>query len=156
MAQVTDIWNVVEPYLAEEKVELDDLELSGQGKGRVLRVIVDADQLDIERIAELSRNLSRLLDAETDLDGAYQLEVSSPGLERKLKRPEHFRKSLGREVVVKAEVGGEARTLRGVITAATEANFTVSSDDEETLVGYEDVSTAKTVFKWEKAPKPGR
>ena len=80
MTQVADIWDVVEPYLAAERLELDDLELSGQGRGRILRVTVDGDDVDVDRLANLSRGLSRLLDNETDLQDQYQLEVSSPGL----------------------------------------------------------------------------
>ena len=155
MTQVADIWNVVEPYLAAERLELDDLELAGAGRGRVLRVTVDGDGLDIDRLADVSRSLSRVLDHETDLDGQYQLEVSSPGLERKLKRPAHYQKSVGREVVAKILSGDEKSTVRGVITEAGEASFTIETDDGPRDVAYSDVVTAKTVFRWEKAPKPG-
>lgn len=155
MTQVADIWTLVEPYLAAEDLELDDLELTGQGNGRVLRVTVDGSDLGIDRIAEVSRGLSRLLDHETDLDGRYQLEVSSPGLERKLKRPTHFKKSVGREVVAKANVGGEPMTVRGLIDSADDLGFTVVGEEGPTVVPYDDLTSAKTVFKWEKAPKPG-
>lgn len=155
MTEVTNIWSVVEPYLAAERLELDDLELLGQGKGRILRVTVDGEDLGIERIAEVSRGLSRLLDNETDLDGEYQLEVSSPGLERKLKRPSHFVKSVGREVVVKARIDDETHSLKGLIESADDNAFTVATEDGTTAVEYEHVVSAKTVFKWEKTPKPG-
>ncbi len=71
----------------------------------MLRVTVDGHEVDLDRLAEVSRGLSRLLDDETDLQDAYQLEVTSPGLERKLRRPTHYEKSVGREVVVKTVVG---------------------------------------------------
>lgn len=156
MADVAEIWSLVEPYLAAERLELDDLELTGSGKGRILRVTVDGEGIDIERLAEVSRGLSRLLDHETDLDGQYQLEVSSPGLERKLKRPSHYSKSVGREVV--AKVAGEDRntTLRGILTAADETGFTVDEEQGPSTVPYERVISARTVFRWEKAPKPGQ
>jgi ribosome maturation factor RimP len=155
VTEVADIWAVIEPYLGAEDLELDDLELTGQGKGRVLRVTIDGPDLGIDRIAEVSRGLSRLLDHETDLDGEYQLEVTSPGLERKLKRPAHFRKAVGREVVVKAALEGSTTTLRGLIGSADDSGFTVAADEDEKAVMYDDVISAKTVFKWEKAPKPG-
>jgi len=155
MTQVTDIWSVVEPYLAAERIELDDLELTGQGKGRILRVVVDGEDLGIDRIADVSRGLSRLLDNETDLDDQYQLEVTSPGLERKLKRPSHYAKSVGREVTIKVLTGSENQTLRGVLSAADDEKFTVAGDEGESVFSYDDVVTARTVFKWEKAPKPG-
>ncbi len=155
LTTVTDIWNVVEPYLAAEHLELDDLEFSGTGKGRFLRVVVDGEGLDIDRLADVSRGISRLLDGETGLQDSYQLEVTTPGLERKLRRPAQFTKSVGREVKVKVRDSDANRTLRGVISAADEAAFTVKSDDLDHVVHYDDVLAASTVFRWEKAPKPG-
>ncbi|MGH8945820.1 MAG: ribosome maturation factor RimP, partial [Acidimicrobiia bacterium] len=111
--------------------------------------------VDVELLAGLSRGLSRLLDNETDLEGSYQLEVSSPGLERKLRRPVHFAKSKGREVVAKVKLGDTNRTLRGSIVDAGERSFTIEDDEGETVVDYEDVVTARTVYRWEKTPKPG-
>ena len=155
MTQVAEIWDLVEPYLAAERVELDDLELTGQGKGRILRVTVDGEEVTTDRLASLSRGLSRLLDNKTDLEDQYQLEVSSPGLERKLRRPSHYRKSVGREVVAKVSAGESKTTIRGVLADADERSFTVDADGGQNVVSYKDVITAKTVFRWEKAPKPG-
>ncbi|MGB7861512.1 MAG: hypothetical protein WBM90_13530, partial [Acidimicrobiia bacterium] len=150
-----EIWDVVEPYLAAERLELDDLELAGQGRGRILRVTVDGEDVTIDRLADLSRGLSRLLDHDTDLDDQYQLEVSSPGLERKLKRPTHFQKSVGREVVVKTSSGESNITIRGTVADAGPDRFTIDTDDGSRVLDYTDVITAKTVFRWEKSPKPG-
>jgi ribosome maturation factor RimP len=155
LTQVEEIWTVVETYLVAERLELDDLELTGQGRGRILRVTVDGEDLDIERLAEVSRGLSRLLDTRTDLEGEYQLEVSSPGLERKLKRPRHYLKSVGREVRAKVSMGAANQTLHGTIVAADERGFTIEDDQGETVVPYGDVVSARTVFRLEKAPKPG-
>jgi ribosome maturation factor RimP len=155
VTQIADIWSVVEPYLADERLELDDLELSGRGRGRILRVVVDGEDVNVDRLAELSRGLSRLLDEEPALQDAYQLEVSSPGLERKLRRPSHYRKSLGREVVVKTAADDHKTVFRGTLTEAGDDTFTVAADQGVTEVPYDDVISAKTVFRWEKAPKPG-
>ncbi len=154
--QVGDIWELVEPYLAAERLELDDLELSGQGRGRILRVTVDGEGVTIDRLADLSRGLSRLLDNESDIEGQYQLEVTSPGLERKLRRPTHYAKSVGREIVTKITDGDTKTTLRGRLAAADGQSFTIEVDDgDPRIVSYADVLTAKTVFRWEKSPKPG-
>jgi ribosome maturation factor RimP len=152
---VSDIWTVVEPYLAAERLELDDVELLGRGPGTLLRVVVDGEGVDIDRLADVSRGLSRLLDNETDMDTAYRLEVTSPGLERSLRRPSHYAKSIGREVVVKVANGDQKTTIRGVVTDAGDDDFTVDVEDERRVIAYEDVLTARTVFRWEKAPKPG-
>jgi ribosome maturation factor RimP len=146
---------VVEPYLAAERLELDDVELLGRGPGTLLRVVVDGENVDIDRLADVSRGISRLLDTESELDDAYRLEVTSPGLERNLRRPSHYAKSVGREVVVKIADGDTKTTVRGTLADAGGDSFTVETDSGKTVVSYEDVLTAKTVFRWEKAPKPG-
>jgi ribosome maturation factor RimP len=155
LTTATDIWSLAEPYLAAEHLELDDLEVTGAGKGRRVRVVVDGQGLDVDRLAEVSRGLSRLLDHETDLDGSYQLEVSSPGLERKLRRPGHYVKSVGREVKAKVTLGERNATLSGIIAGAGETEFTMDLGDETLTVPYDAVLKASTVFRWEKAPKPG-
>ena len=99
------MWHIVADYLAADGLELDDLELRGSGGGRVLRVVVDAEGgVNLDRLSEVSRGLSRLLDPLPDLQASYRLEVTSPGVERSLRRPQHFEKSLGREVVIKTSL----------------------------------------------------
>ncbi|HEY7564243.1 MAG TPA: hypothetical protein VIA81_04895 [Acidimicrobiia bacterium] len=152
------IWEVVEPYLAAEQLELDDLELIGHGRTRTLRVTLDGRSsattpaIDLDRISEVSRGLSRLLDHETDLEGPYQLEVTSPGLERRLARPAHFQKSIGREVTVKTATG----TIRGELAAAGTSGFEVNTAEGPREIAFADVISARTVFRWEKAPRPGQ
>lgn len=155
LTEVTDIWDVVEPYLAAERLELDDLELTGHGRGRVLRITVDGNALDVDRLADVSRGLSRLLDTQTDLEGSYQLEVSSPGLERKLRRPRHFAKALGREVVVKYGTPEGAVSRTGALTAVDDHGFTLDDDLGQVVVPYDSVVSARTIFRLEKTPKPG-
>lgn len=150
----TDLWDVIERHLAAEGLELDDLQMTGGGKGRTLRVVVDADGgVDVDRLAAVSQDLSRLLDDIGDLQGPYRLEVTSPGLERRLRRPRHYAKSVGREVVVKTAASD---TLRGTLTEADEAGITVEGDEGARRVGYEEIESARTVFRWERAPKPGK
>ncbi|MDH4116576.1 MAG: ribosome maturation factor RimP [Acidimicrobiia bacterium] len=155
--QMEAIRELIEPWLAAEDVELDDLELAGSERAQIVRILVDAEGgVDIDRIADLSLGISALLDAETDLPGPYQLEVSSPGLERKLKTPRHFQKSVGRDVTIKVRRDDETTVLKGVLSGADDSRFTVSVEDETTTARYEEVVTAKTVFRWQAAPKPGK
>lgn len=135
------------------------MELTGSGRVQTLRVLVDADGgVDIDRVAALSEGISRLLDNETDLDGPYQLEVSSPGLERKLTRSRHYEKSVGREVTVKhRRDDGSTEVTKGVIDSAGADSFVVHTDDGGAQeIDYEEVTSARTVFRWESAPKPGK
>ncbi len=155
---VDRLWAVVEPYVAAEDVELDDLEIVGKTPGVVVRVTLDAaDPLGVDRLADMSRRLSRLLDQEDPISSAYTLEVSSPGLERKLRRPRHYEKSVGRAVKVKtkAPVDGD-NSHRGVLVQADENGFVVDVNGSERTIAYGDVVTARTIFVWEKASKPGK
>lgn len=156
MANVTEkLWERIEPYVAAEGVELDDVEILG---GQIVRVIVDAEEsLDVDVIADLSRGIGRLIEEEDPISGAYTLEVSSPGLERKLTRPRHYEKSIGREVKVKThqEVEGE-RSHRGVLASADAKGFTITHEDVQRTIAYADVASARTVFVWEKSDRPGK
>ena len=111
----------------------------------------------MDRLADVSRRLSRLLDQEDPVANSYTLEVSSPGLERKLRRPRHYEKSVDREVKVKTktEIDGE-RNHRGVLIQTDENEFVIDVNGSERKIAYGDVVTARTVFVWEKASKPGK
>jgi len=151
------LWEVLEPFLVAEGVELDDVELLGRGAGRILRVTVDAEGgIGVDRIADLARGVSRLLDDEAAVDGAYTLEVTSPGLERSLRRPSQYAKSVGREVVVKTREPIEGvQSHRGILREADDRAVAVLVDGHDRRIPLADVTQARTVFRWEKPAKPG-
>ena len=96
MASIAEqLWDRIEPYVAAEDVELDDVEVLGGGQ--IVRVTLDAnDPIGVDTIADLSRGIGRLIEEDDPIKGSYTLEVSSPGLERKLNRARHYEKSVGR------------------------------------------------------------
>ncbi len=150
------LWARIDPYVAAEGIELDDVEVLGGG--RIVRVTVDGkESVGVDRIAELSRGISRLIDEDDPFNGSYTLEVSSPGLERKLTRPLHYKKSVGRRAKVKtfAQVDGSKDHV-GTIAAADETTFTLAIEEEERTISYSGVSSARTVFVWEKGARPGK
>lgn len=154
MASVAEkLWDRIDPYVSAEGVELDDVEVLGGGQ--IVRVTVDGPEpIGVDVIAELSRGISRLIDEDDPFKGSYTLEVSSPGLERKLTRPRHFEKSIGREVKVKtfADFDG-TKNHRGVLSGADAKEFTLTIDGADRSLSYEDVASAKTIFEWEKGAK---
>lgn len=158
MTTTAHLWDLTESFLVAEHLELDDLEIVGKGKARTVKVVVDGDDVDLDRLSEVSRGLSRLYDAESDMDDSYQLEVTSPGLERALKRPPQFEKSMGREVKLKGrDPSGTVHTHHGTIAAADADGVTVTVEDgTDHRYSYDDVISARTVFRWEAAPKPGK
>ncbi len=151
------MWQTVADYLAAEDLELDDLELRGSGGSRVLRVVVDADGgVDLGRLSEVSRGLSRILDPLPSLQTSYRLEVTSPGVERNLRRPEHFEKSVGREVVVKTSSPVDGSTSHQGLLVGTEDDCAlVEVDGIRRSLPYQAVTSARTVFRWEPSPQPG-
>jgi ribosome maturation factor RimP len=147
------LWDILGPYLGAEGIELDDVEVLGGGQ--IVRITVDSDEpVGVDLIAELSRRIGRMLDAEDLIKSSYTLEVSSPGLERKLNRPRHYDKSVGRAVKVKTfrEVGG-TRIHNGTLISSDDTAFAIDVGDETRTISYADVSSARTVFVWDKSSK---
>jgi ribosome maturation factor RimP len=122
---------VIEPVVAQANLDLEDLAVSRAGRRYVVRVIVDGDGgVNLDEIAELSRGVSAAIDeaeqagggfAAKELAGPYQLEVSSPGTDRPLTEPRHWRRNIGRLVSVKA---GE-RSLTGRVAEVDAESVTL-------------------------------
>jgi ribosome maturation factor RimP len=152
------LWRVLEPYVAAEGIELDDLDVRGGGRHRLVQVVVDAPGgVDVDRVAELARGLSRVLDDTNPLDGSYTLEVGSPGLERALRRPAHYRKSVGREVTITTTGPVDGATHhKGVVVAADDETVTITTGTEaDRTIPFDAIAKARTVFRWERSHKPG-
>jgi len=152
---------LVTPILTDLHLELYDLEF----RGGTLRITVDTPSgdvkkgVDLETIALATRLISRELDHEDPVPGHYTLEVSSPGLERTLRTPAHFVRSIGATVAVRLRDIGEGgeRRLHGTLEAADDDSITVRPDEGEArTVPYTHIDRAKTVFVWGPTPKPGQ
>jgi len=156
---------VLSPPLDAIGIVLYDVELTGAGRNRTLRVLVDrAAELggvDLETVTAATEALAPVLDedpvVEAVLPGTYLLEVSSPGLERPLRTPAHFRGALGSSVSLKATgADGTNRRDRVVLVAADDDAIEVEIDGARERVVYGDIVQARTVFEWGPAPKPGK
>jgi ribosome maturation factor RimP len=151
MSVADRVRELVEPLLADEGLELFDVECS---PGRVAILIDRPSGLDLDAITLATQRISALFDREDPIPGGrYLLEVSSPGLERTLRTPSHFQRSLGSVVSVKTRSGVEGdRRLKGILAEADDAGFTV----EGRRFAYGDVERVHTVFEWGPAPRPNR
>ncbi|MFC7372208.1 ribosome maturation factor RimP [Fictibacillus iocasae] len=93
---------LVTPIVAEAGLELVDVEFQKEGKNWFLRVFIDSDKgIDIEECGLVSEKLSEKLDELDPIEQPYFLEVSSPGVERPLKKPEDVTKAIGKNVHMK-------------------------------------------------------
>ena len=136
---------MVRPVVEAAGLELWDVELRGQEGRPVLRVTVDARGVDLDAVAEVSERLSRRLDLEDFSDRPYQLEVSSPGVERALREPRHFEQSIGRTLKVRTAVPVDGqRVHEGALVSADAEAIVIASDGGELRVPYADVASAKT------------
>jgi ribosome maturation factor RimP len=151
MGALEEVRDLAEAVARRRSLRLWDVEVGGSPGRMVVRVYVDADDgVDLETVTEVSGELSRGLDLRDPIKGGYTLEVSSPGLERNLRSPEHFTLSVGRRVIVKTKdrLVPDSHRLEGVVAAADEGSFVLSLDDDEVEVPYDAVKSARTVFEW--------
>lgn len=101
----------------------------------------------LDLCADISNELSVYFDVHPPMHGAYFLEVSSPGIERKLENPTHFISAIGERVKFKVHGGDKEK---GEITSADETGFTITKKGEEVRFDYANISKAKTYFEWNK------
>jgi ribosome maturation factor RimP len=156
MSVADRVRDLVLPLLDDRDLDLYDVEMQGP----VLRVVVDSPPgsdggLDLDVLADATRAVSRALDDADPISGRYTLEVTSPGLERKLRRPEHFERAVGETVKIRTVAGaGDERRVEGQLVGADTTGVTVRTgvaDDGTALerrLGYDDIERARTVFEW--------
>jgi ribosome maturation factor RimP len=153
-----DLYELLAPVVGNTGLELVDVEL----RAGVLTVTVDRPGgVDLEGLTEVNRVVSALLDERDPIPSHYTLEVSSPGVERTLRRPDHFTRAVGETVSVKTrpQVPGDRR-LTGTLVSADGDGLVLAVDDAKGVVterrlAYSDIDRARTVFHWGPAPKPG-
>ena len=133
---------VLQPAASGLGLDLEDVSVSIAGRRRLLRVVVDKDGgVTLDDVAEATRELSRQLDA-TDAMGehAYTLEVTSPGLDRPLTAPRHWRRNLCRLVAV---TDADGRTITGRIVDCDDEQAAIDVDGTRRSVRYTDVAKAR-------------
>lgn len=150
-----DLKGALAPVLDAIGLELVDLEVSAG----LVRVTVDRPAgVDLEALSDANRQLSSVLDHLDPLPGRYTLEVSSPGLERPLRRPEHFKKALGQAVTLRTVPGAsEQRRLSGTLVAADDEGLVLEGPEVpggSCRLGYAEVDRARTVFEWGNQNRP--
>jgi ribosome maturation factor RimP len=142
-------------------VEVLELALRGQGRGRVLSVILDADEpVEADVVEQVSKDLSRALDQADPVPGRYTLEVSTPGLSRPLHSSRDFRRQRGHEVSIVRDAGdgvpedaGDGRgsaagSVRGVVMDADDEAVVLNVGGDQVRVPLSEVVRGKVVLPW--------
>ncbi|HEX9033947.1 MAG TPA: ribosome maturation factor RimP [Streptosporangiaceae bacterium] len=156
--------SIIEPVLHAMDIDLEAVKVAAAGRRRVLRIIVDADGgVSLDDIAEVSREVSARLDAKNVMgDAPYTLEVSSPGIDRPLTQPRHWRRATGRLVVVPLQVSdhdsqrgapdGPAELAARVI-GADEDGVTLEIDGARRTVGYGELGPGRVQVEFGRLPE---
>ncbi len=136
---------------AHDELDLVDVELTGS----TLQVTVEgAEAIDLDRLAEVTRAISALLDEREDLAprGRYELEVTTPGLERRLRRPEHFTRAIGALILLRTVPGTPGdRRMEGTLDAVDDDGVLVTTSSGTHRVRFAEIERARTVFDWQSA-----
>ena len=142
-----ELRDLLEPSIERLGYELSDLEVRLGGRNGVVRIFIDhPDGITLDDCERVSRAMSALLDIEDPLPGHYNLEVSSPGLDRKLTKIEHFQRFTGETIKVQMRfpVGGRKR-FRGTLLSSNDENIVVEVDGESHSLPMATIDTARLV-----------
>jgi ribosome maturation factor RimP len=142
-----ELTRLLEPTIEQLGYELADLELKLAGRDSLVRVFIDKPEgVGLADCETVSRQVSAVLDVEDPVPGHYVLEVSSPGLDRKLKKPAHFRRYVGEEIRVQLRFPVEGRRkFRGRLTAAGEDTIQIEVDGQLHELPITTIDTARLV-----------
>ena len=142
---VSIVEEIARPIAGELGLDIWDIRYLKEGSQWFLRIFIDKDGgVDINDCERMSRALDEPLDKADPIDGEYILEVSSPGIERELVRPEHFDAFIGADIMVKMirPLEGIGKEFKGVLTAYADGEVTITDHSGENTVTISKKDTA--------------
>ncbi len=151
-ATIARIWELAAPLAETQGMEIIDIELRREGSrtGRVLRLYLDKDGgPKMDDLTLVSRELSALLDTHDVVEGAYTLEVSSPGINRPLKLPEHFVRFVGKTVRVRTrELIQGRRSFLGRLLEVSNDKIVVNQDGTRCEIPFSLIEKSNYEHDW--------
>jgi ribosome maturation factor RimP len=149
---IARIWELAAPLVEMDGMEIIDIELRHEGSrgGRVLRFYLDKEGgPNVDDLSRVSRELSDLLDIRDVVEGAYTLEVSSPGVNRPLKRPEHFARFVGKRVRVRTrEMINGRRSFLGQLLEVSADKISLSQDGRQCEIPFSVIEKSNYEHDW--------
>jgi ribosome maturation factor RimP len=142
-----ELIKLLEPAIEHMGYELADLQLKTGGTDGLVRIFIDkAEGIGIEDCEAVSRQVSSILDVEDPVQGNYALEVSSPGLDRTLTKPAHFKRFMGQDVRVKLRfpLSGR-RNYRGPLKSADDEKIEVEVDGQSHSLPIATIESARLI-----------
>lgn len=151
-ATLTRIWELTIPLAQAEGMEIVDIEFRYEGSrgGRVLRLYVDKEGgPNVDDLSRVSRQLSEVLDVQDTIDGAYTLEVSSPGINRPLRKPEHFSRFIGKRIRVRTRDLIEGRrSFLGILNEVAGNSVRLTQEGKQYLIPFAMIEKSNYEHDW--------
>lgn len=142
---------MLEPLVERLGYELVDIEWAPAPRSGVLRIYLDqpaghGGHIGVEDCERVSREVSALLDVEDPISGAYNLEVSSPGFDRVLRKPAHFERFAGARVWIELKVARDGRRrFTGELAEVNDKGCVLTVDGQPVAIGYAEIGKARLV-----------
>ena len=153
MASIEEkVEKLVEPKIQEIGYDLYDVEYAKEGKNYFLRIIIDKPEgIDLNDCEKVNNEITDILDQADYIKEQYFLEVSSPGIERTLKKDKHLEKNIGKEVNIKLFKKDEngIKEYQGILKTFDTENITIETQtNEEKQIQRKSIAQIKTVYEW--------
>jgi len=143
---------LLEPVVTAMDFEFVGLEYLNQGNGSVLRIYIDQEQgITVDDCADVSRQVSAVLDVEDPISGEYTLEVSSPGMDRPLFTKEHYIQFIGHEIklsLIHPTEETNRKRFRGMLSAVEGEDIILEVDNEEFCLSLSNIAKANLVVQF--------
>ena len=142
---------LIEPLLAERGFELVDVEYVKEGSEYYLRVYMDKEGgITIDDCVEVSRAFNEILDREDYISDAYIFEVSSPGLDRPLKKEKDFARSIGKRVLVKTyQKIDKTKEFYGILKAYDDSTVTIEGEKGDMSIEKKNISIIRLAYEFD-------
>jgi len=149
---LTQVWQLGAPLVESEGMEIVDIDFRHEGSrgGRVLRLYLDKEGgPNMDDLSRVSRQLSELLDVQDTIDGAYTLEVSSPGINRPLKKPAHFARFVGKRIRVRTRdlIDGR-RSFLGILGQVVEDSVILTQEGKRYQIPFSMIEKSNYEHDW--------
>ncbi len=150
---VEKTYKLLENFIESLGYEVIEIDFLKEQKGWVLRIYIDKEKgVTIDDCVKVSETISPILDVEDYINFSYNLEVSSPGLNRPLRKEKHFKKVIGEEVKISLEEGLEEYNMRknykGILKKVENEILTVEIDKKEYKIPISKIKKANLVYKF--------
>lgn len=144
------VWSCIEPKVNELGLSIYDVEYVKEGMNWYLRVFIDKEEgVSIEDCENVSRAIDPLLDELNPIKTAYSLEVSSPGIERVIRRDEHFKKYMGEKVEISVfKPINDAKKFECILKDINDNEVIVNYENNEVKIDRKNISLVKTIYEF--------